>query len=165
MRFRHLDYADDVAVTDLGPAAIEDILARGDLAAWAPLTREVTRRPHGELARTVLRICAANPRYGTSRLWTDYIERFRFPHGEGGDSRSLAGVRRDRGLTQAEVGARLGISQSDVSKLERRGDLRVSSVRGYLAALGLTMRVVAVARDSEGDTYEVNLTPEAEPPM
>lgn len=143
MRFRHLDYTDDVPASELGPAAIEAVLERGDLADWAPLSRHVTRDPHGELAEVILRLCAANPRYGTSRLWTDYIDHLRRPSAPGTEARTLAELRRNRGLTQAEVGARMGISQSDVSKLERRTDVRVSTLRDYLGALGLTLHISA----------------------
>ena len=46
----------------------------------------------------------------------------------------LAALRRDLGLTQAQVARRLGMTQSDVSKLERRKtrDCRHSSTPGPL---------------------------------
>jgi DNA-binding XRE family transcriptional regulator len=58
----------------------------------------------------------------------------------------LADVRRHRGLTQTEVAARLNISQTAVSKIER-GDLgrsELSTIARYVAALGGTVEVTAV---------------------
>lgn len=77
MRHRHLDYPPDTPVEQLGRAAIDDLLDRGDLADWAPLAAAVARDPHGRLADVVLQLCAAHPMYGTSRLWTAWIERLR----------------------------------------------------------------------------------------
>ena len=54
----------------------------------------------------------------------------------------LAQLRRQYGRTQAEVAARLGISQSDLSKLERRSDARLSTLRAYAAAVGGRLRLV-----------------------
>lgn len=139
MRFRHLDYSPDADVTELGPAALDDLLERGDLEAWIPLLREVARDPWGETAETVLRLCEAHPMYGTSTLWRIWIERRRSPSGADGDT--LAEARSRAGLTQREVGERMGISQSDVSKLERRSDVRLSTLRAYARALGARLHV------------------------
>jgi len=141
MTFRHLDYPEDTLVRDLGAAAIADLLERGDLDAWRPLAAEIRADPFGELADTVLRLCEAQPMYGTSALWRAWIEGLR---GEPSDGASLAELRRRRGLTQQEVGRRMGISQSDVSKLERRRDLRVSTLRGFVAATGGRLEIRAV---------------------
>lgn len=49
----------------------------------------------------------------------------------------LAGKRRELGLSQTEVAARMGTSQSTVARLEAAGgDIRLSSVERYAAALG-----------------------------
>ena len=70
-------------------------------------------------------------------------------------------VRRDRGaaLTQAELAERLGISQSDVSKLERRRDVRLSTLRDDTAALGARLRLVAETRDGAVDLDQPGGTP------
>lgn len=50
----------------------------------------------------------------------------------------LRELREAAGLTQAEVAARIGVSQRQVSKIER-GDLnnsKIGTIRGYLAAVG-----------------------------
>lgn len=77
MRYRHLDYPPGTPVEALGRAAIDDLLDRGDLRDWAPLARAIARDPRGELADTVLHLCAAHPMYGTSVLWSSWIGRLR----------------------------------------------------------------------------------------
>jgi hypothetical protein len=139
MRFRHLDYSTDTPVERLGPAAIESLLERGDLHDWAPLLRSVASAPWGRTAETVLRVCEAHPIYGTSDLWRTWIERLR--RREKTEAETLAAARLRAGLTQAEIGRRMGISQSDVSKLERRGDARVSTLQAYARALGGRLRL------------------------
>lgn len=139
MHFRHLDYSPGTPVSDLGPAAIDGLLDRGDLHDWAPLVRAVAAAPWGPTAEMVLRLCEAHPMYGTSTLWRTWIERRREQEGAGGAS--LADARRRAKLTQTEVGRRMGISQSDVSKLERRGDVRVSTLQAYARALGGQLRI------------------------
>lgn len=141
MSFRHLDYPAGTPVRDLGVAALADLLDRGDLDAWRPLAAEVRADPSGPLADAVLRLCDAQPMYGTSALWRSWIEGLR---GEGLDGVSLAELRRRQGLTQQEVGRRMGISQSDVSKLERRGDVRLSTLRAFVAATGGRLELRAV---------------------
>jgi len=134
MRFRHLDYTPPTPVTQLGPAAIDALLDRGDLDDWAPLLRAVAADPWGPTAETVMRLCDAHPMYGTSNLWRAWIARRREEEEERGES--LADARLRAGLTQTEVGRRMNISQSDVSTLERRSDVRVSTLRAYARALG-----------------------------
>jgi DNA-binding Xre family transcriptional regulator len=139
MRFRHLDYNPQTPVESLGPAAIEALLDRGDLDDWAPLLRTVARAPRGPTAETVLRICDAHAMYGTADLWRAWIEGLR--RDEDTPAETLARARLRAGLTQAEIGQRMGISQSDVSKLERRGDVRLSTLQAYARALGGRLRL------------------------
>jgi hypothetical protein len=137
MRFRHLDYAADAGVDELGTAAIDDLLDRGDLTDWAPLAAAIADDPFGDLAETVLHLCDAHQMYGTSALWRSWIGRLRgMSSGSGPRALSLSEARRRLGLTQEWVSRRMGISQSDVSKLERRRDIRVSTLRDYVAATG-----------------------------
>lgn len=139
MGFRHLDYAPCTPVKQLGPAALDDLLERGDLEAWTPLVRAIARAPWGATAETVLRLCRAQPKYGTSPLWQAWIERRRSREAEAGET--LAEARARAGLTQSQVAERLGISQSDVSKLERRTDLLVSTLREYARAIGARLHL------------------------
>ena len=146
MWFRHLDYAPGTAPDDLGPAAIDALLDRGDLEAWTPLLGAVGRDPWGPTAETILRLCDAHPMYGTSTLWRTWIERRR--QREGAPGSTLAEARSRAGLTQTQVAERLGISQSDVSKLERRADMRLSTLRAYAGAIGFRLHV---ALEGPGD--------------
>ncbi len=147
MDFRHLDYPPGTAVQDLGPAALDALLERGDLESWTPLLRAVALDPWSPLADTVLRLCEVHPMYGTSALWRLWIERRR--RGEAVGATTLAEARSEQGLTQSQVAERMGISQSDVSKLERRDDALLSTLRRYVEALGgrLELRVSLPDRD------------------
>jgi transcriptional regulator with XRE-family HTH domain len=52
----------------------------------------------------------------------------------------LAAARRERGLSQTEIAARMGTSQSAVARLERGElDARLSTVERYAAALDHTV--------------------------
>jgi len=154
VRFRHLDYGPGTPVHELGPAAVDALLERGDLGDWAPLLRTVARDPWGPTAQTVLRLCEAHPMYGTTELWQAWIARRRSEEGQAGES--LADARRRAGLTQLEVSRRMGISQSDVSKLERRGDARVSTLRAYARALGGRLRL-AILLPGDGEPPPLRL--------
>ena len=72
MRHRHLDY-EGVPVEDLGLAALDDLLERGDFGDWRPLARAIARDPHGALSERVLHLCEAHPIQGTSALWRAWI--------------------------------------------------------------------------------------------
>lgn len=165
MIHRHLDYPPETPLAELGPAALDDLLDQGDLDDWAPLARALTQDPYGSLADTVARLCDAHPMYGTSSLWRAFLDRARAraegalqERAAGRPSRSrvhLADLRRERGVTQVVLAGRLGIAQSDLSKLERRADARLSSLRAYVAGLG--GRLALVAQLSGGPRVEVEL--------
>jgi transcriptional regulator with XRE-family HTH domain len=61
----------------------------------------------------------------------------------------LPELRRIRQLTQQSVGDLLGIAQGDVSKLERRADAYVGTLRSYIEALGGRLRILAEFPESE----------------
>jgi transcriptional regulator with XRE-family HTH domain len=61
-------------------------------------------------------------------------------------------LRKARKLTQEQLADRLGIRQSNVSKLERRADLLVSTLRDVVEAMGGELRVTARFPDAE---YEI----------
>lgn len=162
MRHRHLDYREDTPVERLGPAAIDDLLDRGDLDDWRPLAAAVAHDPHGELADTVLHLIDAHPMYGTSPLWRAYIVSLRSAPPTGAATTvddqplTLAELRRRRGLTQAEVAHRLGSTQSEVSKLERRTDLKLSTLQTYMTALDAELELHARIGDSPATRITVN---------
>ena len=141
MIHRHLDYADDIPVAQRGAAAIDDLLERGDLLGWAPLAAAVEADPFGDLAARIERIMQAHPVYGTTPLWRAWIARCR------ARPTRLAALRRAAGMTQAEVAEQMGLTQPDISKLEARRDLRLSSLEAYAIAVGAQARVVAYLAD------------------
>ena len=53
-------------------------------------------------------------------------------------------MREAAGRTQAEVGAALGSDQAEMSRLEKRGDMMLSTLRKYAAAIGAECEVVFV---------------------
>ena len=63
------------------------------------------------------------------------------------DALGLARIRTDRQVTQVELAARLDRSQGNVSELERRSDVYLSSLREYVEALGGELEVTAVFGD------------------
>ncbi len=48
----------------------------------------------------------------------------------------LSELRKERGLSQTELAARLGVTQKRVSAIERAEDLNLSTLERYVAALG-----------------------------
>ena len=56
----------------------------------------------------------------------------------------LRALREAAGLTQEELAQRVAVTQSQLSKLERREDYRLSTLRRYVAALGGQLEIVAV---------------------
>jgi DNA-binding Xre family transcriptional regulator len=143
MIHRHLDYPEGTPVTDLGDAALDDLLDCGDFDDWRPLAQAIAAEPFGALAERVLRLCDANPRYGTSPLWRAWIAHRRdLALTPPAPALPLAELRRRRGLSQAALAARVGMSQSDLSKVERRADWKVSTLAAIVAGLGLRLRIV-----------------------
>ncbi len=64
----------------------------------------------------------------------------------------LADHRRARGLTQTEVAARMGTSQSAVARLEAgHGDARLSTLQRYAAALDHTVQFGVAPAEPDHD--------------
>lgn len=59
------------------------------------------------------------------------------------DEHTLQKLRRAQGMTQAAMAEALGIGQDGVSRLEQRSDMRLSTLRGYVEALGGKLSIVA----------------------
>lgn len=55
----------------------------------------------------------------------------------------LSVLRMARGLTQQEIAHVLGTTQASVSRMERRDDVHLSSLRRYVAALGGELEITA----------------------
>lgn len=56
---------------------------------------------------------------------------------------SLQDLRRARKRTQVHVAKELGIKQENVSRIERRTDLLISTLRGYVQAMGGRLHLIA----------------------
>lgn len=161
MIHRHLEVPEGTPVEELGPASLDDLLDRGDLSDWAPLARAVAADPYGPVADSVLRLCGAHPMYGTSELWRAWIEHLRSrPASAPVNTLDLSALRRSRGLSQAQLAQRLGIAQSDVSKLERRADVRLSTLRSAVQAMGGTLRIEAEFGDGSKAGLAIGRPPE-----
>ena len=63
------------------------------------------------------------------------------------DAVRLGKLREARHVTQVQLAAQLGTSQANVSHLERRDDLYLSTLSGYVEALGGRLELRAVFPD------------------
>lgn len=59
----------------------------------------------------------------------------------------LVELREKAGLTQRELAERLGVDQSRISRLERAEDLQLSTLAGYVQAVGGDLQVRATLPD------------------
>jgi DNA-binding XRE family transcriptional regulator len=64
-------------------------------------------------------------------------------------------LRLERSLTQVAVADLLNLNQSGISRIENADDVRVSTLRDYLAAIGAELHLTAVFKD--GNTYPIAL--------
>jgi DNA-binding XRE family transcriptional regulator len=160
VKHRHLAYPRGTPVESWPPAAVVDAFERGDLADWKPIAAAVARDPKGPFAARVMELVDAYPMYGTSPLWRAWIERRRAAGAQPAPAApvGLAELRRKAGLTQEDVARRIGMSQSDLSKLERRSDVRVSTLRSYAEAIGGKLHLL-IARGMHHAEVHVGATP------
>lgn len=61
----------------------------------------------------------------------------------------LKGLRLARGLSQESVAATLKVRQASISKLERRADMYVSTLRAHIRAMGGELEIIARFPDGE----------------
>jgi len=78
----------------------------------------------------------------------------------------LRGLREARGLTQSEMADRLDVRQVSVSRMEARSDVRVSTLRSVIEAMGGRLEIRAVFPDAEyqievGEEMQVQPAPRA----
>jgi len=62
---------------------------------------------------------------------------------------SLHQVRQARNLTQVNLATVLNVNQGSVSKLEKRADMYVSTLRSYIQAMGGELQIKAIFPDGE----------------
>jgi DNA-binding XRE family transcriptional regulator len=96
------------------------------LSGWRPLN---TPRHRGHQARR----CRAARR--SARRDVGGVRLYELRHGEA--------------ISQAELAGRLDVTQGTISKLEQSDDVRVSTLRQYLEALGARLELVAVFDDDD----------------
>lgn len=72
-------------------------------------------------------------------------------------TKSLRELRNGRSLTQLEVARTLNLTQPDVSRLERRQDILISTLRRFVEATGGQLDLVA--RYPNADAVRINLDP------
>jgi DNA-binding XRE family transcriptional regulator len=72
------------------------------------------------------------------------------------DGLALGELREGRGDTQAAVAEKLGTSQANVSRIERQDDLYLSTLSGYVAALGGRLELRAVFDDQTVDLVRID---------
>ena len=64
-------------------------------------------------------------------------------------SMPLDEIRKARQMTQSKLALALGVNQGEVSKIEHRTDIYLSTLAGYLKALGGKLEIRAVFPDRE----------------
>ena len=62
---------------------------------------------------------------------------------------ALADVREARSASQGAVAQAMGVTQGRVSRIERGGDLYISTLRRYVEALGGQLQLRAIFDDDE----------------
>ena len=68
-------------------------------------------------------------------------------------------LRIERELTQIELAELLDLNQSGISRIENADDVRVSTLRSYLSALGAELRLSAVFADGTSHTLSLGNAP------
>jgi transcriptional regulator with XRE-family HTH domain len=63
------------------------------------------------------------------------------------EENALRQLRKAHSQTQAKVARKLGIGQDSVSRIERRSDMLISTLRDYVAAIGGNMRLIVEFKD------------------
>jgi hypothetical protein len=68
---------------------------------------------------------------------------------------SLGAIRKAADLTQVELATQMGVAQSEISRIESRHDMMLSTLTSYLSAAGERPRVVVTVN---GQDVELDLT-------
>ncbi len=70
----------------------------------------------------------------------------------------LQELRKARNVTQVELAKAMSVEQAAVSKLERREDMYVSTLREYVRALGGELKLVASFPDADIQVHPFEVT-------
>jgi predicted transcriptional regulator len=57
-------------------------------------------------------------------------------------------LRKQLGFTQSELADIMDLAQNNISEMEARSDMRLSTLKGYIEALGCKMQIVVTKPDS-----------------
>lgn len=68
---------------------------------------------------------------------------------------NLSAIRKAADLTQVELATQMGVAQSEISRIENRHDMLLSTLTSYLSAAGERPRVVVTVN---GEDVELDLT-------
>jgi len=71
---------------------------------------------------------------------------------------TLAALRKARGLTQVQLSEELGLTQGEISRLERRDNLHLATLSRFIEATGGKLRIVAIYNDEEVEVSLGELT-------
>ena len=69
---------------------------------------------------------------------------------------TLNQLRQARMLTQTSLASILGVNQGSVSKMEKRTDMYVSTLRSFIQAMGGTLQIKAVFPEGEVEIEQFN---------
>src|SRR5260370_32752323 len=112
-------------------------------ARFSGRDRHTTRKPSfqrsEDMARNFKELYDKMPRASRERVEERVKE---FHH-----ALALDDIRRARKLTQVEVAAKLGVDQGAVSKIEKRSDVYVSTLRQQIETIGGSLELRAVVPD------------------
>ena len=70
---------------------------------------------------------------------------------------SLMDFRQAAGLTQEQLAERVSVSQESISRLEKRTDMHLSTLRRYIEAMGYELELTAVRKNDEGLPIKLDL--------
>ena len=62
---------------------------------------------------------------------------------------SLQEIRKELELSQQDVADSMGVKQESISKLENRDDIKISTLKEYLGAMGAKLKIVVEFNDKE----------------
>ena len=72
---------------------------------------------------------------------------------------TLKAIRKARGLTQQQISDQLQVSQGEVSRIERRGNLHLATLVRFIEATGGRLRIIAMFDDHEVEVAVGDLLP------
>lgn len=105
-------------------------------------------RPGDPVALRVEQVLDHLETYGTAAVVRAWLGHCRA--GAAAPTGTLADLRREAGLSQRELAARLGSSQAQVARIEAASSPSLRSLRRYLQGLALTPVALVVAGDAGG---------------